>query len=220
MYFCITLQQIQPSISDMEYLQVILFVIILIAVLYFGVWQKHAGRDKTESKDKDSCPTPAAHTGSQTEPTADFTGMKTHDLCKALLHELNCKVTVAEDDDDRMEFTFQGETFCLIASDDCLLVSIYDFSWGSVQLDDIDEVSRLRKAINSVNFNFGGLAIVYSIDTESNRMVVHTKRQILVTPEIPNIIDYITAMLTGFFEIKRALTHELDVLRIKATKDK
>lgn len=199
---------------------IILAVVIVSAILCFAI--KHYRKTPTDNNaihgNNESTNTQENNDNHLTAET-DFTGMKTHELCKALLHELNCKVTVAEDD-DRMEFTFQGETFCLIASDDCLLVSIYDFSWGSVQLDDIDEVSRLRKVINSVNFNFGGLAIVYSIDTESNRMVVHTKRQILVTPEIPNIIDYITAMLTGFFEIKRALTHELDVLRIKATKDK
>lgn len=145
----------------------------------------------------------------------DFGGMKTRQLCKAVLHELNC--TVEEDSDDdtgRMDFKFQGEQFCMTADDGCLLVTIYDFSWGSVSLDDLDDVSRLRKVINSINFRFGGLAVVYSIDTDRNRMVVHTKRQLLMTPEIPNITDYMTAMLTGFFEVQRALMHELDRLRM------
>lgn len=151
-----------------------------------------------------------------TQVQRDFSGMKTRQLCKALLHELNCKITEDEDDHDRMEFLFQGETFCLIGSDESLMVTVYDFSWGSVPLDDIDEVSRLRKTINSVNFRFGGLSVVYSIDTDHNRMVVHSKRQFLLTPEIPNIVEYMTAMLTGFFEIQRALTHELDRLRMEA----
>ena len=102
-----------------------------------------------------------------------------------------------------------------MASNDCLLVTAYDFAWGSVELDDIDEVSRLRKAINTINFKLGGPCIVYSIDTEKNRMVVHTKRQFLLTPQIPNIQDYMTAMISGFFDVHRALAHELDRLRLE-----
>lgn len=53
------------------------------------------------------------------------------------------------------------------------------------------------------------------MDTDNNRMVVHTKRQILLTPEIPNLDNYMTAMLSGFFEVQRAMAHELDKERMK-----
>ena len=46
-------------------------------------------------------------------------------------------------------------------------------------------------------------------------MVVHTKRQFLLTPQIPNIQDYMTAMISGFFDVHRALAHELDRLRLE-----
>lgn len=181
-------------------------------------WQRRAGRadgDTEQPGDDD-----ADGKEDRQQVQRDFSGMKTRQLCKALLHELNCKVAEDEADHDRMEFLFQGETFCLIGSDESLMVTVYDFSWGSVPLDDLDEVSRLRKVINSVNFRFGGLSVVYSIDTDHNRMVVHSKRQFLLTPEIPNIVEYMTAMLTGFFEIQRALAHELDRLRMEADNSK
>lgn len=80
--------------------------------------------------------------------------MKPRELCKAILHDLNCKTEEEEEEgSDRLAFKFQGETFCIIVSDDCLLATIYDFSWGSVELDDIDEVSRVRKSLTKSTSN-------------------------------------------------------------------
>lgn len=181
--------------------------------------QQRAGHNADDTQQEEPAPE-HTDTADDAQTPPDFSGMKTKQLCKALLHELNCKVTEDEDDHDRMDFMFQGESFTIMGSDDSLMVTVYDFSWGSVPLDDIDEVSRLRKTINSVNFRFNGLAVVYTIDTDRNRMVVHTKRQFLLTPEIPSIIDYITAMLTGFFDVQHALAHELDRLRLEADNSK
>ena len=193
-------------------------MLIIAAVIAFSLWRRRGGKNKPAKRSGIAQDAATAHDTSTDRPTTDYTGMKTRELCKTLLRDLNCRVVEDEEDNERMEFAFQGETFCLIASDDCLLATVYDFSWGSIELDDIDEVSRLRKVINNVNFRFGGLCVVYTIDTDKNRMVVHTKRQFLVTPEIPNILDYMTAMLTGFFEVQRALTHELDRLRMESKK--
>lgn len=147
----------------------------------------------------------------------DFTGMKPRELCKAVLRELNCNVVEDENDSSHMQFTFQGEEFSLIVSDDCLLVTVYDVAWGNVSLDDIDDVSRLRKTINNINLNYGVTA-VYTIDSDNNKMMVHTKRQFIMTPEIPGITAYMTAMLTGFFHLQRALTQEMDRLRMNDSK--
>lgn len=197
----------------MEYTLLILALVAISAALYFFATRRRKDSDApTEEAPSEAADAP--HGEPAPAPPADYTGMKTRQLCKALLGSLNCRVEEDEEEPERMEFVFQGETFCLIASDDCLLATVYDFSWGNISLDDIDDVARLRKVINTVNFRFGGLCVVYTINTESNKMVVHTKRQFLITPEIPNINDYMTAMLTGFFEVQRALTHELDRLRM------
>lgn len=200
----------------MEYIMIVLCLVIAIACLYFypQYRQRHTGSHEDnantqESDNKDDT------IETEDTPSPDYTGLKTHELCKALLADLNCKMSEDEEDPDRIDFGFQGETFCIVASNDCLLATAYDFAWGSVELDDIDEVSRLRKAINSINFKIGGPCVVYSIDTEKNRMVVHTKRQFLLTPQIPNIQDYMTAMISGFFDVHRALAHELDRLRLE-----
>lgn len=180
-------------------------VLITIAIIYFSL--QHKNKLKTNNAD----------TSEETDnSSAAYAGMKPRELCKAILHNLNCKIEEDEEEgSDRLAFKFQGETFCIIVSDDCLLATIYDFSWGSVELDDIDEVSRVRKIINEINFQYGGHTLFYTMDTDNNRMVVHTKRQILLTPEIPNLDNYMTAMLSGFFEVQRAMAHELDKERMK-----
>ncbi len=180
-------------------------VLITIAIIYFSL--QHKNKLKTNNAD----------TSEETDnSSAAYAGMKPRELCKAILHNLNCKTEEDEEEgSDRLAFKFQGETFCIIVSDDCLLTTIYDFSWGSVELDDIDEVSRVRKIINEINFQYGGHTLFYTMDTDNNRMVVHTKRQILLTPEIPNLDNYMTAMLSGFFEVQRAMAHELDKERMK-----
>lgn len=183
----------------------IIAVLITIAIINFSL--QHKNKLKTNNAD----------TSEETDnSSAVYAGMKPRELCKAILHNLNCKTEEDEEEgSDRLAFKFQGETFCIIVSDDCLLATIYDFSWGSVELDDIDEVSRLRKIINEINFQYGGHTLFYTMDTDNNRMVVHTKRQILLTPEIPNLDNYMMAMLSGFFEVQRAMAHELDKERMK-----
>lgn len=183
----------------------IIAVLITIAIIYFSL--QHKNKLKTNNAD----------TSEETDnSSAAYAGMKPRELCKAILHNLNCKTEEDEEEgSDRLAFKFQGETFCIIVSDDCLLATIYDFSWGSVELDDIDEVSRLRKIINEINFQYGGHTLFYTMDTDNNRMVVHTKRQILLTSEIPNLDNYMSAMLTGFFDVQRAMAHELDKERMK-----
>ena len=142
----------------------------------------------------------------------DYSGLTTKNLLVAALQHLNCKVENDGERDDKIYFNYQAENFCAIASNDCLMVTLYDFSWGAVDLDDIDEVSILRKAINEVNL-YTPVSLVYSIDKESKKMVVHTKRQILMIPQIPDIEKYLMAMLASFFEVQRSLVHELDNLR-------
>lgn len=195
-----------------------LLVVLLIVVVCnprLAEWlRRMLLRDRVAPDKADSTPDNGDHKNpaDNKEPEADYSGLATRDLLMAVLANLNCKVDVDDDDPERFYFTFQGETFCSNATNDCLMATIYDFSWGSVNVEDIDEVSNLRKAINTTNLSCG-LCVMYTIDTEHNRMMVHTKRQILLVPEIRNIEQYVMAMLTGFFEVHRMLGHELDKLR-------
>lgn len=140
--------------------------------------------------------------------------INTRDLCVEVLRKLNCEVQFDDEDESIMFFTYQGEHFRIDTWKDCLMICIWDTWWGAVDLEDLDEVSRVRKAINIININ-SSLTMVYSIDQEHQRFVVHTKRQCLMIPEIPNIENYLASMLTGFFEVQRAFKEEMDKLKLE-----
>lgn len=142
----------------------------------------------------------------------EIQNISTRDLCVNVLRKLNCNVQFDEEDSYRMSFTYQGETFQIDTWKDGLMILIWDTWWGSVDLDDLDDVSRIRKAINTININ-SSLTLVYSIDQENQRFAIHTKRQCLFIPQIPNIENYLSAMLSGFFEVQRSFKEELDKLR-------
>lgn len=138
--------------------------------------------------------------------------ISTRDLCVEILRKLNCEVQFDEENEYTMFFTYQGENFRIDTWKDCLMIGIWDTWWGSVDLDDFDDICHIRKAINTININ-SFLTMVYSIDQEGQRFAVHTKRQCLLVPQIPNIENYLAAMLAGFFDVQRSFREELDRLR-------
>lgn len=138
--------------------------------------------------------------------------ISTRDLCVEILRKLNCEVQFDEENEYTMYFTYQGENFRIDTWKDCLMVGIWDTWWGTVDLDDLDDVSRICKAINTVNIN-SFLTLVYSIDQEHQQFAVHTKRQCLLIPQIPNAERYMAAMLAGFFDVQRNFKEELDKIR-------
>lgn len=138
--------------------------------------------------------------------------ISTRDLCVEILRKLNCEVQFDEENENTLLFSYQGEDFRIDTWNNCFTIVIWDVWWGTVDLDDLDDVSRIRKAINTMNINYS-LTMVYSIDQENQRFAVHTKRPCLLIPEIPDIEHYLAAMLAGFFEIQRNFKDELDTLR-------
>lgn len=78
----------------------------------------------------------------------------TRDLFMETLTKIGCQYELGEEqDDDRIYFAYQGEYFFANASNEGLYVHIYDTHWGHVELYDVDEFSRLKKAINESNLN-------------------------------------------------------------------
>ena len=187
---------------------IISITITIILTYYF--YNKSKQEKMNEEMDR-IINSPSSTSESQTNMD-DIQNISTRDLCVNVLRKLNCDVQFDEEDSYRMSFTYQGETFQIDTWKDGLMISIWDTWWGSVDLDDLDDVSRIRKAINTININ-SSLTLVYSIDQENQRFAIHTKRQCLFIPQIPNIENYLSAMLSGFFEVQRSFKEELDKLR-------
>lgn len=140
--------------------------------------------------------------------------LSTRDLCAEVLRKLNCDVQFDEENEYNMYFTYQGENFRVDTWENGLMITIWDTWWGTVDLDDLDDVSRVRKAINNINVR-QNLTLMYSIDEKGQKFAVHTKRQCLLIPQIPQIENYMAAMLTGFFDVQRSFKEEYDRLRLE-----
>lgn len=148
--------------------------------------------------------------------TNSYSQMGAKDLCLSILSQLNCKCKLEEGYENRILFDYQGEHFIIDATNECYIIDIWDTWWAKISLEDIDEMARFRKALNTVNIN-SGTTIVYSINEEENAFILHSKRECLLVNSIPNIEDYMRAMLDDFFRVKENLRMEADKLKIPVT---
>ena len=194
------------------------FLIILIAVVLFCYFLYNKDKKNKEEQEMDRiAKVPNMSVTAEVLPLnnnkmEEKQNISTRDLCVEILRKLNCEVQFDEENEYTMFFTYQGENFRIDTWKECLMIGIWDVGWGTVDLDDLDDICHIRKAINTININ-SFLTMVYSIDLEGQHFAVHTKRQCLLVPQIPNIENYLAAMLAGFFDVQRSFREELDKLR-------
>ena len=187
----------------MMHMETIISTIVIIACIYFF------SRRKTK-------PTEQGTAGStQPEASADILQEekqagppRTKDLCIELLKQLNCKAAVAEEDENRLCFQYQGELFVIDASNESFFIDIWDPRWYIVPLDDLEQMSNVRKAINTIN-NYSGTTIVYCIEEEEQKFVLHSKRQCILPKDLPNVKEHLSALLNDFFTVKLWLSEQI-----------
>ena len=187
----------------MMHMETIISTIVIIACIYFF------SRRKTK-------PTEQGAAGStQPEASADILQEekqagppRTKDLCIELLKQLNCEVSVAEEDENRLCFQYQGELFVIDASNESFFIDIWDPRWYIVPLDDLEQMSNVRKAINTIN-NYSGTTIVYCIEEEEQKFVLHSKRQCILPKDLPNVKEHLSALLNDFFTVKLWLSEQI-----------
>ena len=187
----------------MMHMETIISTIVIIACIYFF------SRRKTK-------PTEQGAAGStQPEASADILQEekqagppRTKDLCIELLKQLNCKAAVAEEDENRLCFQYQGELFVIDASNESFFIDIWDPRWYIVPLDDLEQMSNVRKAINTIN-NYSGTTIVYCIEEEEQKFVLHSKRQCILPKDLPNVKEHLSALLNDFFTVKLWLSEQI-----------
>lgn len=136
----------------------------------------------------------------------------TRDLLMQTLTNIGCQYQLGEDDDDRIYFAYQGEHFFADCVNEARYVHLYDPFWGHVELYDIDEVSRLRRAINTANMNCG-VTIVFTIDEDGKNMDVHTRAVIPFQSQMPDLEDHLRIELNEFFRAHQVLFVEMTKLR-------
>lgn len=196
------------------------FLSILITIVLFCYFLNYKNKKDRAEKEMDSIANaPIMSVNAEVLPLnnnnmEENQNLSTRDLCAEVLRKLNCDVQFDEENEYNMYFTYQGENFSVDTWENGLMITIWDTWWGTVDLDDLDDVSRVRKAINNIN-DRQNLTLMYSVDEKGQKFAVHTKRQCLLIPQIPQIENYMAAILTGFFDVQRSFKEEYDRLRLE-----
>ena len=140
----------------------------------------------------------------------------TRDLLLETLTQSGCQYEIGEEDGD-IQFGYQGEYFVARATNSSPFIHLYDTHWGRVELYDIDEFARLKKAINQSNID-NSVTAVYTIDQEGSNVIVHSKSVILFIQDIPDIEDYLRMELREFFKVHETIHREMVKQREKEAK--
>ena len=185
-------------------METIISTIVIIACTYFFTRRKV----KPIEQETDS--------GTQPEASADILQEEkqeepphTKDLCIELLKQLNCEVFVSEEEENCLDFKYQGEHFIIDATNESFFINIWDPGWYVVPLDDLEQMSNVRKAVNTIN-NYSGTTIVYYIEEEGQKFILHSKRQCILPKDLPHVKEYLRALLDDFFAVQKWLSKEIE----------
>ena len=189
-------------------METIISTIVIVACTYFFTRRKA----KPTEQEPDVSTQPEASADIQQKEKQDEPP-HTKDLCIELLKQLNCEVTTSKENENRLYFEYQGEHIVIDASNDSYFIEMWDPWWLIVPLDDLEQMSNVRKAINVTN-SWGGTTVYYTIE-EEQKFVLHPKRQCILPKELPNVKEYLMALLNDFFTVKKWLNEEIIVQQNK-----
>jgi hypothetical protein len=146
------------------------------------------------------------------EESLPMAPLATKSLVMDVLKRIGCEPH--EEEDGVIHFIYQGENFIIQAREEMAFICIFDVTWYSLPVSgDIEDFARLQKVINASNRDETYI-VFYTIAKEEDEIVVHTKRNDLFVPQIPDIENYLRALLNGFFRVQRLVFTELERLKV------
>jgi len=126
------------------------------------------------------------------------------------LSKIGCQYHI--EDDNAITFAYQGEYFVGLINSGERYVQIWDSNWGQIELYDIDELSRLRRAVNEANLNCATMTI-YTIDEVGKTVNIHCKSTFAFVYGIPEIENYLRIELNDFFNAHQYVLNSMRKLR-------
>lgn len=187
-------------------------IVIAILVLPIFFWSMETKRKETHSKHawEKQQSEPEQQSSSTSKDTQEEFG--TRDLFIETLKKIGCRYNFDEESDSRIHFEYQGECFFADTSNDGPFVHLYDTYWLELELYKTDEVSRLRKAINTANLS-ELVTTLFTIDDDNKSMYVHSHYSFIFQKSIRDLDYYLMAILNAFFGAHRAIATEVSILR-------
>lgn len=131
----------------------------------------------------------------------------TRELLTSSLQALGCPVTT--DGNGNITFKFQGQSFVAQASNELLCITVHYPWWLQCSLFDVERFAQIKKAINEANCRTN-VSTFYVVSDEGDVVGVHSRKNFVFVPQIPNITDYLKAMLEDFFQTHHFVLQELE----------
>ena len=114
--------------------------------------------------------------------------------------------------DKSFAITYQGEHFIIYDLDNGPFINIADTWWYDSPLDDIENLTLIRKAVNECNYHTGA-KLMYAINKEKQVVGIHSMATIFWKRQIPDIENYFCSMLTRLLQTHQLFFREMEELR-------
>jgi|GEM_PF-3197868 len=125
----------------------------------------------------------------------------TRDILLRTLRDMNCHLEFP-DDAEFITVTYQSEHYAVYASNSSTFIRIVDPYWFSHELDDVDGVSTVRRAINKINA-YAPTPLYYDIDNEHGVINVCSQAYIVFHESMPHLQNYLECYFHWFFQTQR-----------------
>jgi len=131
----------------------------------------------------------------------------------SVLREIGCRVKKEPDcGENAYSFTYQGEHLLLYMSNETPLIVIFDTHWYDVPLDDLDNLSLVREAVNECNKGDMG-SVFYDIYKDDNQIVVGSKVRTHFGSYMPDSVNFMRYLLDTLLRKHHLFFHEIDEIR-------
>lgn len=178
-------------------------IIVLLAVAAAWGWCLYYQRGSSDSTQIESVTNNQEVEQLTSDPTPRL-------LLTSTLRKLNIEYELDRDND--FIITYHGEKILLFVRDDDTMLHMKDFYWYSAPLDDIENLSILHKAINECNTRCLN-TLVYEYDNKENEINVHSTRDLLWIPQIPDVDKYLREALDDMLKMHNYLYRWLEEIR-------
>lgn len=177
--------------------------ICISGIAYFYIWNK---RKELEKENVQTLVNP-------------YEGMGVKELLDKVLRDINCEPLWSEEEKNALSVTFQGERFTIETQNDSPFILITDAWWHVASLEDIEQFSLIRQAINNCNQIYPSVNLIYTTHKEDKTIGIHTRQSVIFMWQIPNVKDYLRSRFEASFHQHHNFYHQMEELRQSLTKE-
>lgn len=128
-------------------------------------------------------------------------------LMMLTLRQIGCQPEIEDGSDNRVILVkYQGETFRIIING--FFVRVWDPAYISINKLDTN-LPLVVDAVNTTNYDFGP-TVVLSDPDENGDIFLHSRMDFVMEESLVNKEDYLTAILTSFFDTKKSLRENME----------